>query len=327
MFQRRTILAAPLSAAPLLASGQAAGQSSTWPGRGLRIVIPWPPGQATDLIGRILAQGLSERLGQPVVPENRAGAGGMIGTDVVAKAAPDGLTLLAASSGPVTINPLVQRTPYDVERDLTPVALAGLSPYILATHPDFPARDIAEFLAVIRAAPGRYTFATSGTGATAHLITEYFNARAGLETVHVPFQGSAPGMTALLAGQVHYTLETVAATMPHIRAGRLRAYGVSLSQGSRLAPGVPPLADTVPIPGFNLGAWIGLMAPAATPAAVISRLSEEMRGLMAAPEIQERFALAGVEVDSRPAPAFGEYLREQRQLFTEAVSRANLRPE
>lgn len=322
MLRRRSILAAPI-----LACGQAAGQTAQWPGRGLRIIIPWPPGQATDLIGRILAQGLSERLGQPVVPENRAGAGGMIGTDVVAKAAPDGLTLLAASAGPVTVNPLVQRTPYDVERDLVPVALGGLSPYILATHPDFPARDIAEFLTVIRASPGRYTFATSGTGATAHLITEYFNAQAGLQTVHVPFQGSAPGMTALLAGQVDYTLETAAATMPNVRAGRLRAYGVSLSNGSRLAPGIPPLASTVPIPGFNLGAWIGLMAPAATPAAIIQRLSNEMRTLMASPEVQERFALAGVEVDYRPAAAFGDYLREQRMLFTEAVRRANLRPE
>lgn len=322
MFSRRTILAAPV-----LATGQASAQQGLWPARSLRMIIPWPPGQATDLIGRILAQGLSERLGQPVVPENRAGAGGMIGTDVVAKAAPDGLTLLAASAGPVTINPLVQRTPYDVERDLAPVALAGLSPYILATHPDFPARDIAEFLSVVRGAPGRYTFASSGTGATAHLVTEYFNARAGLQTVHVPFQGSAPGMTALLAGQVDYTMETAAATMPHVRAGRLRAYGVSLSNGTRLAPGLAPLASSANIPGFNLGAWIGLMAPAATPAAIIGRLQDEMAALMATSEIQDRFALAGVEVDSRPAAAFGAYLREQRLLFTEAVRRANLRPE
>jgi tripartite-type tricarboxylate transporter receptor subunit TctC len=166
------------------------------------MIIPWPPGQATDLIGRVLAQVLTERLGQSVVPENRGGAGGIIGTDAAAKSAPDGLTLLAASAGPVTVNPLVQRTPYDVERDLAPVALAGLSPYLLVTHPDFPARNIGEFLSVIRASPGAYTFATSGTGATAHLIAEYFNARSGLQAVHVPFQGSAPGLTALLAGQV-----------------------------------------------------------------------------------------------------------------------------
>ena len=315
---RRLLLAAPLVAPAGLAQ-------PGWPARSLRIIIPWPPGQATDLIGRILAQALSERLGQSVVPENRAGAGGMIGTDAAAKAPPDGLTLLAASSGPVTIYPLVQRTPYEVERDLVPVALGGLSPYILATHPGFPAADAAQFLTTIRASPGRYTFASSGAGATAHLIAEYFNARAGLQAVHVPFQGSAPAMTALLAGQVDYTMETAAATMPHVRAGRLRAYGVSLAAGSALAPGIPPLAEVAGIPGLNLGAWIGLMAPAGTPQPVIDRLSAEMMALMATAEVRDRFTAAGVEVDARPAPAFATYLREQTELFRDAVRRAGIR--
>ncbi len=326
MSTRRSFGIAATSSLILHTAGRAQ-TAAAWPSRPVRIIIPWPPGQATDLIGRVLAQALTERLGQSVVPENRGGAGGMIGTDAAAKAAPDGLTLLAASAGPVTVNPLVQRTPYDVERDLAPVALAGLSPYLLVTHPDFPARNIAEFLATIRAAPGVHTFATSGTGATAHLIAEYFNARTGLQAVHVPFQGSAPGMTALLAGQVHYTLETAAATMPHVRAGRLRAYGVSLVNGSSLAPGVEPLATGANIPGFNLGAWIGLMAPAATPQPIIQRLSAVMIEIMATPEMRDRFAAVGVEVDARPAPAFAAYLREQTLIFTDAVRRANLRPE
>lgn len=316
---RRSLLALPLASA--------AYAQPAWPARPLRIIIPWPPGQATDLIGRILAQALSERLGQPVVPENRAGAGGMIGTDAAAKAAPDGLTLLAASSGPVTVYPLVQRTPYDVARDLAPVALGGLSPYLLVTHADFPARNAAEFLAAVRAAPGRYTFASSGAGATAHLISEYFNARCGLQAVHVPFQGSAPAMTALIAGQVDYSLETAAATMPNIRAGRLRAHGVSLAAGSALAPGIPPLAEVAGIPGLNLGAWIGLMAPAGTPMPIIERLSAEMMALMATSEVRERFAAAGVEVDPRPAPAFATYLREQTEIFRDAVGRAGIRAE
>ncbi len=313
-----------LLAVPIISTAQA---QPAWPARPLRIIIPWPPGQATDLIGRILAQALSERLGQSVVPENRAGAGGMIGTEAAARAAPDGLTLLAASSGPVTIYPLVQRTPYDSERDLLPLGLGGLSPYLLVTHPDFPARDVAEFLATVRASPGRYTFASSGAGATAHLISEYFNARAGLQSVHVPFQGSAPAMTALIAGQVDYTLETAAATMPHVRAGRLRAYGVSLAAGSALAPGVPPLAQAANIPGFDLGAWIGLMAPAGLPQPIVDRLSEEMMAMMATTQMRERFAAVGVEVDARPAAAFATYLREQTELFREAVRRAGIRPE
>ena len=316
MVLRRALLAAPIL--PAMA------QPAAWPQRSLRIIIPWPPGQATDLIGRILAQALTERLGQTVIPENRAGAGGMIGTDAAAKAAPDGLTLLAASAGPVTIFPLVQRTPYDVERDLVPVAMGGRSPYVLATHPDFPAHRVPEFLARVRASPGRYTFASSGAGATAHLVAEYFNARAALQAVHVPFQGSTPAIVALIAGQVDYALETAAATMPHVRAGRLRGYGGSFAAASALTPGLPPLAQAAGIPGLDLGAWIGLMVPAGTPAAIVERLSSEMLSLMATPEIRERFNAAGVEVDARPAAAFATHLREQSGVFLEAVRRAGL---
>lgn len=323
MFKRRAWLLAPL-AAPLAAPALA---QPAWPSRPLRMVIPWPPGQATDLIGRILSQALAERLGQPVVPENRAGAGGMIGTDAAAKAAPDGLTLLAGSAGPVTIAPLAQRTPYDSERDLAPVAMGGRSGYILATHPDFQAADMAGFLARVRANPGRYTYASSGTGATAHLVAAYFNARAGLEAVHVPFQGSVPALTAVIAGQVDYALETVAATMPHVRAGRLRAYGLSLASDSALTPGVPTIATAAGLAGFDLGAWIGLMVPAGTPEPIIRRLSDEMLAVMATPEVRQRFEAAGVEVDPRPAQPFAQHLREQTQVFREAVRGAGLRAE
>ena len=154
-----------------------------YPNRALRMVIPWPPGQATDLVGRVMAEKLSQLLGQPVVPDNRPGAGGMIGTDFAAKAAPDGYTLLAGSSGPVTINPLLQKTPYDPERDLIPVAKVGVSPYVLVTNPAFPAANIGEFLALVRANPGKYSFASSGTGATAHLISEWFNILAGISAL------------------------------------------------------------------------------------------------------------------------------------------------
>src|SRR5262249_53899843 len=165
-----------------------------YPNRPLRMVIPWPPGQATDLAGRIVAQKLSDLLNQQVVADNRPGAGGMIGTDVVAKAAPDGYTLLAASAGPITISPLLQKAPYDYERELAPVANVGLSPYILVTNPSFPAKSALEFVAAVKAAPGRYTFSSSGAGAAAHLVAEWFNNMNGLKATHVPFKGSAPGV-------------------------------------------------------------------------------------------------------------------------------------
>src|SRR5215211_7561789 len=215
-----------------LVCATAAIAQQTYPNRPLRIVIPWPPGQATDLAGRLVALKLTEQLAQQVIPDNRPGAGGAIGTDVAAKATPDGYTLLAASSGPVTISPLLQKVPYDAVRDLAPVANVGLSPYILVTHPKFPAANAREFVTVIKASPGKYRFASSGTGATAHLVAEMFNAATGLQVTHVPYKGSAPALTDVIGGDITYALETMAATMPHIKSGRLKAYGISTTRPS-----------------------------------------------------------------------------------------------
>jgi len=314
---RRSLFA--VLAAPAVAQAQA------WPGgRPIRVIVPWTPGQATDIVARLFADGLAPRIGTSFVIENRAGAGGAIGTDAVAKAAPDGFTLLGASSGPISINPLVQRMPYDVERDLTGVALGGLAPFVLVSNPSFPAQTIAEFVARLRAQPGRFTFASSGTGATAHLITEFFNSVAGVQAVHVPFQGSAPALTAILGGQVDYTMETAATTMPHVRAGRLRAYGVSLRQDTPLAEGVVPIARSLNTPEFDIGAWIGLMAPAATPPAIIERLSAASLEWLAEPATRERFTSAGLQMQPLGAADMNRFLREQRAVYENVVRRANL---
>ena len=223
--QRRTVLSILATAPAASAFAQPA-----YPSRTMRFVIPWPPGQATDLAGRVIAQKLSESLGQAAMPDNKPGAGGMLGTDHVAKAPADGYTILVASSGPITLNPLLQKTPYDVERDFIPVAMMGVSPYLLVTGPAFPASTAKEFVALVKANPGKYTFASSGTGATAHVIAELFNQRAGLTATHVPYKGSAPALTDVASGQVAYATETVAAAMPLVRAGRLRAYGITLAR-------------------------------------------------------------------------------------------------
>src|SRR4051812_42606698 len=185
-----------LLAGGMLATRSARAQAAPWPSHPLRMVIPWPPGQPTDLQGRLVAQLLSARRGQSVVPENRPGAGGQIGTDAVAKAGPDGHTMLAASIGPITFSPLIQRTPYEVERDFAPIACYGISPYMLLVRPGFPAADARAFVEAVRAAPGRYSYASSGIGGAQHLLTAVFNARAGLDALHVPFQGSGPAMAA-----------------------------------------------------------------------------------------------------------------------------------
>ena len=321
--KRRRVVALAAGLAITAATGDARAQS--YPNRPIRMVVPWPPGQATDLGGRFIAQRLSDQLGQPVVVENRPGAGGMIGTDAAAKAAPDGYTILAASSGAVTINPLVQKTPYDPERDLVPVAMVGLSPMLLVAHPAFPAADMQEFIAAVRANPGRYSFSSSGTGATAHLSSEWFHSAAGLKAVHVPFAGSNPSLTAVVAGQVDYTMDSISATMPHVRAGRVKAFGVSLSRGSELAPGIPPIAEAADMPGFDAAAWLGIMAPARTPEAVVRRLAAEVDRVMATADARERFASIGVEVDSRSTEAFAAYLREQRAIYAKVVQQANVR--
>ena len=307
--------------APAAAAGQA------YPNRPLRLIIPWPPGQATDLVGRVLALKLSELFGQQVVADNRAGAGGMIGTDIAAKAAPDGYTVLAASSGPVTINPLLQKSPYDAERDLAPVANIGLSPYVLVANPQFPATNVTEFLALVRASPGKYSFASSGTGATAHLVAEWFNRLSGLQVTHVPYKGSSPALTDVISGQIAYAIETAAATMPHVRSGRLRAFGVSLARGSALTPGIEPLATSANLPGFDVGAWIGVMVPAGTPKPVVARMAAAVETAMRSAEVRERIAGIGVEVDYRRTEEFSRYLKEQQARFADIIKKGNIKLE
>ena len=296
-----------------------------YPNRPLRMGIPWPPGQATDLVARVVAQKLSEILGQPVVTENRPGAGGMTGTDFAAKAPADGYTLLMGSSGPITINPLLQKTPFDADRDLVPVAKAALAPFLLLTAPSFPATNAREFVALVRASPGKYSFASSGTGATAHILAEAFNAGAGLTVTHVPYKGSAPALTDVAGGQVHYAIETVAAAMPLVRAGRLRAYGISTAKASALAPGIEPLAEAANVPGYNLGAWIGVMVAAGTPKAVIDRLSVAMNTVMQAADVRERLVSVGLDVDYAGAEDFARDLRDQKARFAETIKRAGIK--
>ena len=322
MFQRRSLLAAPLVLGATAATAQGA-----YPNRPVRVIIPWPPGQATDLAARIISQRLSEALGQPFVAENRAGAGGMIGTDAVAKAAPDGYTLLAASTGPIVTAPLVQRTPYNAERDFANVSITGLSGYVLVVPPNFPAQTAEEFVALLKANPGRYTFSSSGTGATAHIVAAWFHALAGVDVVHVPFAGSAPALTAVIGNHVNYSIETVAATMPIVRNGQLRALGISLKNGSTLVPSIPPLARLPGMADYDAGAWIGMMAPANTPAAVIERLEAEVGRAMQLPEIRQRLENAGLELDYQNAAGMGAYIARQRAAFQNAIRVANIRIE
>ena len=303
----------------------AQSSGSAYPVRPIRMVVPWPPGQATDVTARLLAQKLAEALGQPVVLDNRPGAGGMIGTDIAAKAAADGYTLLAASSGPISISPLVQKTPYNVDRDFAPVAKLVISPYLLVTNTAFPAANAREFVALLKVNPGKYAFSSSGTGASAHLITEWFNNTAGVQATHVPYKGSGAALTDVISGQVAYTFETAAATMALVRAGRLKAYGVSMARTSAVTPGIEPLARTANLTGFDVSGWIGLMVAHATPQPIVTRLSAAVNTIMRSAEARDKLTALDVDIDYRPPAEFARDLKYQQTRFGEIIKKGNIR--
>lgn len=323
---RRTILGAAATL-PLVSRPGSAQPEAPWPSRPLRMVIPWPPGQSTDVQGRLIAQWLSERLGQPVIPENRPGAGGQIGTNAVAKAAPDGITLLAASIGPISFQPLVSRTPYDVERELAPVASYGIAPFMLLVRPDFPATDLRAFLALLRANPGKYSHNSSGVGGAQHLLTALFNAKAGLDALHVPSQGSGPALAALLGGHVNYGIDTPAAALKLVQEGQLRSLGITTGRPSPLLPGMPPIAAAGGPPDYDIGGWNGLMVPAGTPRPIIDRLVVEVQRGLATPTLRRHFEAIGVEVEGRGPEEFMALLRELWGTFGALIRQLGLRVE
>ncbi len=327
MNRRSILLAAPalLLAPPVLAQG---GNAGGYPARPVRMIVPWPPGQATDLMARVTGQQVAAQWGQTIIPENKAGAGGMIGSDAVAKAQPDGYTILAASTGPITTAPLVQRTPYDPEKDFAPVAMIGISPYVLTVTNNFPAKTAEEFIKVVKANPGKFTYASSGTGAAAHLITLMWLNRAGLmDTVHVPFQGSGPALTAVMAGQVDFAIDTLAATGPLVRQGGLRGLGISLAAGSELAPDIAPLARLSETAGFDAGAFGGYMMPAGTPAAIVERLAVETEKAMGTAEVKQRMASIGFQAQPRGTADFTAFLKTHREQFRQVIEENKLRVE
>jgi tripartite-type tricarboxylate transporter receptor subunit TctC len=310
----------------LLFAGAASAQQ--YPNRAVRVIVPWPPGQATDLAARLVAQKLQEALGQPFVADNRPGAGGSIGTDAVAKAAPDGYTLLAASSGPISIMPVLQKTPYDPLKDLAPVSLIARVPFALVTHPSFPAANAKEFVALVKANPDKYTFSSSGTGATAHLFTELFNSMAQLKARHVPYKGTVPALTDIMNGEIAYTIETVAATGAHVRAGRLKAYGVSTAQRTAALPEVPPLAEAAGVPGYDAAAWVGYAAPPGTPREILVRLSAAIQKALLAEDLKERYLSLGMDTASSASPEeMAAFMRREQDRYAAIVRDANIKIE
>jgi tripartite-type tricarboxylate transporter receptor subunit TctC len=309
----------------LCVAGAAFAQA--YPNRPVKVVIPWPPGQATDLAARIIAEKLQGSLGQPFVPENRPGAGGSIGTDVAVKSPADGYTLLAASSGPISIMPHLQKTPYDPQTDFAPVSVIALVPFALVTHPSFPANNAKEFIANVRANPGKYSFSSSGTAASSYMITSFFNSMAQIQATHVPYKGSAQALTDVIGGQITYTVETVAGVVGHVKAGRRKALGTTFARRTAGLPDVPTLAEAAGLPGFDIGAWIGYTAPPGTPREVLTRLSGEIQKIVQLPEIKERYLALGLDPVSTTPDEMATFMRQQQERYGSIIKSQGIKVE
>jgi len=323
---KKALLGKALSSLCALAFAGAA-LAQAYPARPVRVIIPWPPGQATDLAARLVGEKLSQQLGQPFVMENKPGAGGSIGTDTVVKSAPDGYTLLAASSGPISIMPNLQKIPYEPLKDLAGVSLIATVPFALVVPPSFPAANAREFLALVRANPGKYTFASSGTGATAHMFAELFNSMAQLKALHIPYKGSVPALTDVMGGQVAYAIETVASTGSHIKSGKLKTFGVTTARRSAGLPDVPTLAEAADLPGYDCAAWVGYAAPAGTPREIVVRLAAEIQKAMQAPDLRERYIPLGMDVASNSPDEMAAYMRREQERYGQIVRNAGIKIE
>ncbi len=300
-----------------------AALAQSYPSHPIRMIVPWPPGQATDVAARMVSEKLSPMLGQPIVIDNKPGAGGLLGCEQAAKSAADGYTLVAGSSGPISISPNVQKVGYSPLKDFTGISLIAVNPFVLVVNPSVKANDVKELIALLRANPGKYSFASSGSGATSHLMSVLFNSMAGVDAVHVPYKGSSQSITDVVNGQIAYTIETVPAVAGLAKAGKLRALAVTSTKRAEALPEVPTIAET--LPGYEMFGWIGIMAPAGTPRDVIDRLSAETRKIMDDPELKKRFLAAGLEPAGNTPAEFADFMKKQNDRYASIVKQAGVK--
>lgn len=294
-----------------LALATMVAHAEPYPGRPIKLIVPFAPGGSADLVGRLLAQQLSESLGQPVVVENKGGASGMLGNEYVAKSAPDGYTLTVGTLGPFAVNQtLYEHVPYDNIRDFAPITLTGISSHILVAHPSVPVHNVNELIALAKEKPGQLTFASSGTGNATHLSFELFKARAGIDIVHVPYKGGGPAMADLVGGQVLFSFASMASAVPFVRSGRLRAIAVSGGARSALFPDVPTVAESG-LPGFASEDWQGILAPAKTPADIVEKLNGQIGRILLLPEVKAKLQAAGFDPKPSTPEWFAQFIQAE----------------
>ena len=310
------------------ATAQKPDAGSKFPSRPIRFICPYVPGGAGDIFTRTIGQKLSESLGQPVVVDNRPGANGGIGTDIVAKAQPDGYTLLMGNSGPMTVNPvLYKKVPYDPVRDFAPVTQGTSYMYVLVVPPSLPAANVSDFIGVLKSKSGQMTYGSTGIGGGNHLSGKMFSLMTHTKSIHVPYTGSAAALAALLGGQINYMFDTVITSVPQVRAGKLRALGVTASKRSIALPDVPTL-DAAGLKGFDLTQWQAVVAPGGTPKAVVNLLYREVAEALKKPDVIERLATqGGNELIGNTPEEFAEVIRNDLAKYAKLVKAAGIQPQ
>ena len=305
--------------AALLAGASAfAGAQESYPTRPIRLVVPYPAGGGGDLLARPLAQKLSASLGQQVIVENRGGAGGNIGMELVAKSPPDGYTLVMGLTAQYAINPsLYAKLPYDPVKDFAPVSPLVRNPYVLSVHPSMPVTSVKALIALAKARPGQLAYSSSGNGSGGHLCGEMLKTLARINVLHVPYKGAAPAMTDLIAGQVQFSFLAWRSSGPHVKGGRLRALGVSTLKRSPALPDIPALSET--LPGYDLPVWYGVAAPAGTPRQIVVRLNAEIQRALANPDSQRRMQAEAAEPIIATPEQFGDYIKSEIVKYAKVV--------
>ena len=296
-----------------------------YPVRPIRMVIGFPPGGGTDIVGRIVAQRLSEALGQQVLPDNRGGASGQIATEIVAKAPADGYTVLMAHISALSILPsLVPRLPYDPVKDFAPVSLAAISPNLLVVHPSLPVKSARDLIALAKARPGQLQFSSVGSGSIQHIAGEMFKLQAKVHMLHVPYKGAGQSIIDLVAGQVHMDFGTIPPALPHVKSGRLRAVAVTSEKRFSLLPEIPTIAEGG-LPGFDMSTWWGLVAPGGVPKEVVARLHGETAKLLRDKDVKDRLANVGADPVGNSPDEFGAFIRAERTKYAKVVKDAQIK--
>lgn len=310
-------------AAVLVLATLGAAHAQGYPNRAVRFIIPQSPGSATDTVARLIGTRLAERFGQPVVHENRTGAGGVIGAELLVKSAPDGYTILIISATH-TVNPSLRKSlPYDSINDFAPVTMATAQPYVMLAHPSLPVKGVKELIALARARPGQINFASSGAGTLGHLGFEQLKTTAKVNMVHVPYKSIGAAMADIVGGHITLLYSTVVSGMPQVNAGRLRALAVSSPKRAQVAPNVPTVAESG-FPGYEVTGWYGVVAPAKTPPEIINRLNSEITAILRLPAVTERLAGDGSEAVANTPEQFGAHIRAEIAKWAKVVKAANI---